>query len=308
MLAIAGTAAGAVAWRIGRRRRRRIRDAERDDQLVDCGRRIAGALRAGRSVPQAISFAADEARPPLADRHAPSSTGRCRLGVPVDDAVLTWSRELDTDDARLLAGVLSLHRRTGGDLPAVLDEVAGTLAGATRSRPGDPRADGAGAALRHDPRRPAVRLLRVPLAHVAQRDRRSVPLAGRRDRDRARPRARGARVPLDPPSAGGAMIASISIGLVAAAATCSAAASRACDARSPGSETSAADGRPSRAGSRSRSSWPTFFASRAGRRRLAAIDAEIPQLLDLLAAGSSAGLAGPAGPSPRRRRARGAPR
>jgi tight adherence protein C len=35
------------------------------------------------------------------------------------------------------------------------------------------------------------------------------------------------------------------------------------------------------------------FASRAGRRRRAAIDAEIPQLLDLLAAGSSAGLAAP---------------
>jgi tight adherence protein C len=38
---------------------------------------------------------------------------------------------------------------------------------------------------------------------------------------------------------------------------------------------------------------PLFVAARAGRRRRAAIDAEIPQLLDLLAAGSSAGLAAP---------------
>ena len=36
-----------------------------------------------------------------------------------------------------------------------------------------------------------------------------------------------------------------------------------------------------------------FFGSRAGTRRRAAVDAEIPQLLDLLAAGSSAGLAAP---------------
>jgi pilus assembly protein TadC len=36
-----------------------------------------------------------------------------------------------------------------------------------------------------------------------------------------------------------------------------------------------------------------FFGSRAGARRRAAVDAEIPQLLDLLAAGSSAGLAAP---------------
>jgi tight adherence protein C len=42
---------------------------------------------------------------------------------------------------------------------------------------------------------------------------------------------------------------------------------------------------------RPRRGW--FFSSRAGTRRRAAVDAEIPQLLDLLAAGSSAGLAAP---------------
>jgi tight adherence protein C len=38
---------------------------------------------------------------------------------------------------------------------------------------------------------------------------------------------------------------------------------------------------------------PLTHGSRASRRRRAAVDAEIPQLLDLLAAGSSAGLAAP---------------
>jgi tight adherence protein C len=38
---------------------------------------------------------------------------------------------------------------------------------------------------------------------------------------------------------------------------------------------------------------PMFVAARAARSRRAAIDAEVPQLLDLLAAGSSAGLAAP---------------
>ncbi len=38
---------------------------------------------------------------------------------------------------------------------------------------------------------------------------------------------------------------------------------------------------------------PLFLAARAARRRRAEVDAEIPQLLDLLAAGSSAGLAAP---------------
>jgi tight adherence protein C len=39
--------------------------------------------------------------------------------------------------------------------------------------------------------------------------------------------------------------------------------------------------------------FPFRRGTRAGRRRQAAVDAEIPQLLDLLAAGSSAGLAAP---------------
>ena len=38
---------------------------------------------------------------------------------------------------------------------------------------------------------------------------------------------------------------------------------------------------------------PPFLAARAARRRRVAMDAEVPQLLDLLAAGSSAGLAAP---------------
>jgi tight adherence protein C len=38
---------------------------------------------------------------------------------------------------------------------------------------------------------------------------------------------------------------------------------------------------------------PVFLAGRAARRRIAAIDAEVPQLLDLLAAASSAGLSAP---------------
>jgi tight adherence protein B len=35
--------------------------------------------------------------------------------------------EVGTDDARLVVGVLTLHRRSGGDLPHVLDQVAATL-------------------------------------------------------------------------------------------------------------------------------------------------------------------------------------
>jgi tight adherence protein B len=125
-VAIAGAAAGALSWRVREGRRARVRAAERDEQLVDAVASITAAIRAGRSVPQALSFCADEAREPL-QASLRELDRTIELGVPLDDAMKAWTVEVDTDDARLLAGVLTLHRRSGGDLPSVLDEVAGTL-------------------------------------------------------------------------------------------------------------------------------------------------------------------------------------
>lgn len=123
---IGGAAAGLVLWRFRQRRRARAAAAELDEQLVDAVASITAAIRAGRSVPQALSFAASEARPPLRDSLCALDRS-IELGVPLDEAVAVWTREVDTDDARLLAGVLTLHRRSGGDLPTVLDEVTATL-------------------------------------------------------------------------------------------------------------------------------------------------------------------------------------
>lgn len=121
-----GAAGAAVAWHLRERRRARTRDHERDAQLVDAVTSITAAIRAGQSVPQALSFATSESREPL--RASLEDLEReLDLGVPVEEALASWTRHVDTDDARLLAGVLSLHRRSGGDLPSVLDQVAGTL-------------------------------------------------------------------------------------------------------------------------------------------------------------------------------------
>jgi len=123
---IAGGAAGAIAWRLRERRRSLSREAERDEQLVDAVTSITAAIRAGRSVPQAMSFAAAESEEPL--RPSLEVLDRALdLGVPLEEALASWARQVDTGDARLLVGVLGLHRRSGGDLPAVLDQVVSTL-------------------------------------------------------------------------------------------------------------------------------------------------------------------------------------
>src|SRR5206468_578477 len=46
---------------------------------------------------------------------------------PVDEALELFAQEIGGRDARLVQGALSLHRRTGGDLPRVLDQVGITL-------------------------------------------------------------------------------------------------------------------------------------------------------------------------------------
>lgn len=97
-----------------------------DDELADAVRSLAAGMRAGLSVPQAIAYAAREGEPPLADGLA-RIVDRVELGGELEDALGDWANQIGTDDARLVVGVLALHRRSGGDLPRVLDQVAATL-------------------------------------------------------------------------------------------------------------------------------------------------------------------------------------
>jgi tight adherence protein B len=122
---VAGAGVG-CAWAV-RARRQRVRTvAQRDEQLADAVRAVSSSLRAGMSTTQAIAYAEGESRRPL--RTSLEAMNRSlQLGQPFDDALARWSARVDTDDARLVAGVLRLHHRSGGDLPTVLDQVAATL-------------------------------------------------------------------------------------------------------------------------------------------------------------------------------------
>ena len=124
--AVAGAVAGLVVPRLLDRRRAVTHAALLEDQLAEAVSSLAAGLRAGMSLTRAIAFAADEADQPLASSLA-GVADRTDLGVPLDRALGEWATRTGSADARLLAGVLDLHRRTGGELPAVLDGVATTL-------------------------------------------------------------------------------------------------------------------------------------------------------------------------------------
>ncbi len=83
-------------------------------------------MRSGLSMPQALDYASEESPEPIGGSMR-TLVGRVDAGEPFDLAVDDWAHDVGTDDARLLAGVLRLHRRSGGDLPGVLDQVGTTL-------------------------------------------------------------------------------------------------------------------------------------------------------------------------------------
>lgn len=109
-----------------RRRGAARRAAALDEQLADAVRSIGAGMRAGLSVPQAIGHAAREGERPLSDAFR-RVVDTVDLGGELDAALQDWAAEVGSEDARLVVGVLGLHRRTGGDLPRVLDQVASTL-------------------------------------------------------------------------------------------------------------------------------------------------------------------------------------
>jgi tight adherence protein B len=124
VVVLTAAALGTHAVRV-RRGRRRLRIAI-EEQLADASGALSAAVRAGMSVSQSLAYAADEASEPL----GPTLTrlvADLDVGVPLLDAIEAWAEGIGTDDAYLLSGALGLHRRSGGELPQVLDQVAITI-------------------------------------------------------------------------------------------------------------------------------------------------------------------------------------
>ena len=126
---IGGAIGAALAVGIPRLRRlrgRRTLAVRRDEQLADAVTAMTAAVRSGMSVPQAIGYAMRESEPPVSDELA-RLVADIDVGVPLGDAVDAWAERTQSEDAQLVAGALDLHRRSGGDLPSVLDQVAATI-------------------------------------------------------------------------------------------------------------------------------------------------------------------------------------
>lgn len=122
---VAGVMTAAVPRALGRRRAS-ARAKVLEGQLADGVSAMAAGMRAGLSLSQAIAFASSEIGPPLSDDLS-AIVDRESMGMPLGASIDAWVGGREAADFRLTASVLQLHRRTGGDLPSVLDRVARTL-------------------------------------------------------------------------------------------------------------------------------------------------------------------------------------
>ena len=124
--ALAGiVGAGGVRRAVRSRNQRANRDLL-DQQLAEAIVTISAAVRAGLSVRRALEEAHRGSEPPLRDPLA-RVIDRLGVGQEIDSSLEMFAREIDSPDGRLITTLLGVHRRTGGNLPALLDDVAGVI-------------------------------------------------------------------------------------------------------------------------------------------------------------------------------------
>ena len=157
--AIVGAASVPGAIGAMRRRRTAARAAEAERQLHEAILAMAAAVRAGMSIRLAVAEARRDAEEPLAAELDRASRG-LEVGQPLDEVLQQLGDRIGIADARLVAGALRVHRRTGGDLPALLDEVGEVV----RQRSGDRRQ---AAALTAQARASGAVLAALPVVFVA---------------------------------------------------------------------------------------------------------------------------------------------
>jgi tight adherence protein B len=121
VLAPAGAApALGLAWL----RRRRL--ARLSAQWPDATMLVAGALRAGSSLPQAIAQAARELPVP-SGRELDLVAREQRLGVGLDAAMGSLERRVPLDGVVLFAAAVRIAQESGGNLAETLERLADTL-------------------------------------------------------------------------------------------------------------------------------------------------------------------------------------
>lgn len=126
IVAVVGLVAGWFIPRLVLAQRIQKRAARFGEQLPDTLQVLAGSLRAGYGLLQAVDTVVQEADDPTAVEFSRVLT-EARLGMPLEDALEAMADRLDSEDFRWVVLAINIQKQIGGNLATLLDTVAKTL-------------------------------------------------------------------------------------------------------------------------------------------------------------------------------------
>lgn len=108
------------------RQRRTKRLQKLEEQLPDATDMLSRALRAGHSLPTALSMAGEELPAPVGAEFG-IVFSQINYGVPMGDALAGLTDRVPLDDLRYLTIAIMIQRESGGNLAEILDNVGGII-------------------------------------------------------------------------------------------------------------------------------------------------------------------------------------
>lgn len=96
------------------------------DQLASHLQEIAAAMRAGHSLVSGMTLMAETATEPTKGEFQRALADEA-LGMTLDDALTPVARRMASEDVEQVGLIISLHRRTGGNVAEVLDRIADSV-------------------------------------------------------------------------------------------------------------------------------------------------------------------------------------
>jgi tight adherence protein B len=97
-----------------------------EEQLPDVLTLVAGSLRSGWGMLQAIELVTREMAPPASEEFKRVET-EVRLGMPLEQSLRAMAERIDSDDFRWAVSAIAIQREVGGNLAEVLDIIAKTI-------------------------------------------------------------------------------------------------------------------------------------------------------------------------------------
>jgi tight adherence protein B len=108
------------------RRRQDARQRAFSDQLGNMITLLSNALKTGYSLGQAIEIIAKKAPPPVSDEFEVVTTS-IHFGTSIEEALAALVKRVQSSDLDFIVVAILLHRKVGGNLPEILDNIAETI-------------------------------------------------------------------------------------------------------------------------------------------------------------------------------------